>query len=80
MHSQKFRKLNVDLPRQALINQRPWFIAGVVAAIVIVLISAFTFFGNLKQRTSRNPQRKKVLTTTNINPRHLLPKTALETY
>lgn len=35
-----YRQLDVDLPRQSLINQRPWLIAGLLLALNILLISA----------------------------------------
>ena len=33
----KFRNLNVDLPKQRLVDERPWTIAGLMFAVAIVL-------------------------------------------
>ena len=46
MGTTKFRKLNIDLPADPVVNDRPWFVAGLFLAIVFVIITAFAFFKN----------------------------------
>ena len=80
MHPRKFRNLNVDLPRHTLINQRPWFIAGMITAVAIILISVLTFLANLKQRTSSKPRQKSIPAMTNTSFIALPIKDALQIF
>lgn len=41
--AQKFQKLNIDLPRQPLADQKVWQVAGWLLAIMIVLITLFSY-------------------------------------
>jgi hypothetical protein len=42
----QFRKLNVDLPRQPLSNQRIWAIAGWILAAIIVIVTAISYISS----------------------------------
>ncbi len=44
MPSKKIRKLDIDLPRQRLIDQRPWLLAGLLLAFIILLTIAYAYF------------------------------------
>ncbi len=52
MPSQKFRKLDIDLPRQRSFDQRPWLAAGLLLAFIILLMSAYAYFRSMKSGTS----------------------------
>lgn len=41
--AKKFQKLDVELPRQPLSDQRAWMIAGWVFALVIILFTVYTY-------------------------------------
>lgn len=58
MPSQKFRKLDIDLPRQPLSNQRPWLFAGLFLAILILLMCAYAYFNHLKKEDSKGKQQR----------------------
>jgi len=47
MPSQRFRKLDIDLSRQPLVDQRPWLAAGVLIAFIILLMCAFAYIDNM---------------------------------
>jgi heme/copper-type cytochrome/quinol oxidase subunit 3 len=51
MSSKKFRKLDIDLPHQRLFDQRPWLAAGLLLAFIILLMSAYAYFNNIKRGT-----------------------------
>jgi hypothetical protein len=40
----KFRKLNIDLPVERITNERPWFIAGLISALAILVFIMYAFF------------------------------------
>lgn len=42
--SQQFRKLDIDLPRQPLADQRPWELAGIVLVVLILLFAIFSYY------------------------------------
>ena len=44
MAHKKFRKLQIDLPRQPVVNQRPWLIAGLLLVFIILLIAACNYY------------------------------------
>ena len=48
MKPDEFRKLRVHLPRQPLVNQRPWWIAGLLLASIILLIAAWSYYAYKK--------------------------------
>jgi len=52
-----FRKLKVHLPRQRLVNQRPWWIAGLLLAIAILFFAAWSYFAHKKHTIF--PERNK---------------------
>jgi hypothetical protein len=43
MEQSKFRKLNIDIPRDPVTNVRPWSIAGWLFAIAFIIFTAYTF-------------------------------------
>ncbi len=61
MPYKKFRKLNIDLPTQPLVDERPWLAAGLLLGFIILLISAYAYFDHIKQGTSPAAQKKIVL-------------------
>lgn len=50
MKEEDFQNLNLELPRQPLSNERPWFIAGLVfaAALLIFIVCAYQKRGEKK--------------------------------
>lgn len=44
MTAKKFHKLGIDLPRQRLVNQRPWLVAGLLLASIILMAIAYAYF------------------------------------
>jgi len=60
MPSQKFRKLNIYLPRQPLIDQRPWLAAGLLLAFIILLLAASAYFGSMKNGVTPGQQKENV--------------------
>lgn len=43
MPAKKFHKLDVDLPHQPLVNQRPWLVAGLLLASIILIAIAYAY-------------------------------------
>ncbi len=43
MKEPTFRKLDMELPLQHTYDQRPWFIGGVLFAVVFLLIVAYAY-------------------------------------
>ena len=60
MPSQKFRKLDIDLPRHHSFDQRPWLTAGLLLAFIILLMSAYAYFGSMKKGVSPAQQKENV--------------------
>ena len=48
MHPQKFRKLGIDLPRQPIVKEGPWLIAGVALAMVFLLLVILAYLIKMK--------------------------------
>jgi hypothetical protein len=42
--SQKFRKLDIDLPRQPLVDQGPWQVAGILLLLIILVFAVFSYY------------------------------------
>ncbi len=57
MSSNRFRKLGLDLPRQRLVDERPWLAAGLLLAFIILLISAYAYCKNIESRASSGEQK-----------------------
>jgi hypothetical protein len=43
MEPAKFRKLNIDLPIEPIINDRPWALAGLLCALAFIIIVAYAY-------------------------------------
>ena len=43
MEEERFRKLNVDLPIEPVTDDRPWYLAGWLLAILVVVLIAFAY-------------------------------------
>ncbi len=43
MEQKKFRKLRIYLPRQPLVNDRPWLIAGLLLVLIILLFVVYCY-------------------------------------
>jgi hypothetical protein len=43
MELKGFRKLDMDLPRQPLSNQKMWFVAGLLLASSIMFLAVFEY-------------------------------------
>jgi hypothetical protein len=41
--TQQFKKLNIDLPRQPLSDQKVWTVAGWLLAAIVVVIIAISY-------------------------------------
>jgi hypothetical protein len=39
----KFQKLNIDLPRQPLSDQKVWMVAGWLIAVFVILIAVYSY-------------------------------------
>jgi hypothetical protein len=44
MPAKKYRKLHLNLPRQPLVDQGPWMIAGVLLAVLFLLVVVCAYF------------------------------------
>ena len=42
--AQKFQKLNIDLPKQPLSDQKAWMVAGWLIAALVILIAVYSYF------------------------------------
>jgi hypothetical protein len=58
MEPDEFRKLRVRLPRQPLVNQRPWWIAGMLLAFIILLFAVYSYYAHKKRSASPKWQKK----------------------
>jgi hypothetical protein len=58
MKSSAFQKLNINLSRQPLSNQRRWLIAGLLFAIIILLFTAYSYFAHKKYSTFPDQPKK----------------------
>jgi hypothetical protein len=58
MSSQKFRKLDIDLPSQTLVDQRPWLVAGLMIAFIVLLLSAYVYIKNVEKEPSPIQQKE----------------------
>ncbi len=61
MEQGEFRKLRVRLPRQPLVNQRPWSIAGLLLALIILLIIIWSYYAHKKSLLLPEKQVKSAL-------------------
>jgi heme/copper-type cytochrome/quinol oxidase subunit 3 len=43
MPQKQFRKLRMYLPRQPLVNQRPWLMAGILLVMIFLLIAIYCY-------------------------------------
>jgi len=68
MKRSNFRKLHVDLNREPTINQRPWFIAGWLLAVAILIFAIWGFYA-YKKRTALPAKHHKIalFSTENTN-------------
>lgn len=41
--AQEFQKLDIDLPRQPLSDQKVWTVAGWLLALLIILLTLYTY-------------------------------------
>lgn len=44
--AQKFRKLDIDLPRQPLSDHRPWEVAGIFLVLLILIFAIFSYLNS----------------------------------
>lgn len=58
MEEQEYRKLHTYLPRQPIVNQRPWLIVGLLLAFVVLLIAAYSYFTYMNKASSHDSQGK----------------------
>jgi hypothetical protein len=65
MKHKEFRKLHVDLPRQPVVNQRPWLIVGLLLVFIILLIAACNYYVYTKR--SVLPERQGKTAAINVN-------------
>ena len=56
----EFRKLDIDLPRQPTVDERPWLVAGLLLAFIVLLMSAYAYFGSTKEEASSLQLKEKV--------------------
>lgn len=48
MPSADFRKLQVDLPTEKPVDSRPWQVAGILFALIILSLIAYLYFNKNK--------------------------------
>ena len=60
MEPEEFRKLHVRLPRQPVVNQRPWWIAGLLLAFIILLFAAWSYYAYKKRIALPEKQEKQL--------------------
>jgi hypothetical protein len=60
MKHKEFRKLQIDLPRQPVVNQRPWLIAGLLLVFIIVLIAACNYYVYMRRTVLPEGQEKQL--------------------
>jgi hypothetical protein len=44
MEENEYKKLDVELPKQPIAKQRPWLLAGLLFAFIILLVAAIAYF------------------------------------
>ena len=44
MPSIEFRKLHIDLPTENPVDSRPWQVAGILFALIILMLIAYMYF------------------------------------
>ena len=61
MKPNEFRKLPINLPRQPVVNQRPWLIAGFLLVLIILLMAACSYYAYKKRSALPDKQGKTAL-------------------
>ena len=61
--ARKFEKLDVDLPKQPLSNQRLWMVAGWLLALMIILFTLYTYLDYRNDSSSFQPSNEHVYKT-----------------
>jgi hypothetical protein len=46
MGTRRFKKLEINLPRQPIVNQRPWLIAGFLLAVAFLIATVLLYLSN----------------------------------
>jgi len=60
MDADEFRELNIELPRQPVVNQRPWWIVGLSLAFIFLLFTMWNYYAH-KKRDAVIPEKKAIL-------------------
>jgi hypothetical protein len=55
MQNEDYRNLDLDIPHQRLVNQRPWLIAGVFLVVVILVLAVAGYLLRKPTRTAPKP-------------------------
>jgi len=58
MEPVEFRKLRVWLPRQPLVDQRPWWITGLALTFIILVFVAWSYYSYSKHKASSDAHNK----------------------
>lgn len=58
MEEQEYRKLRTYLPRQPIVNQRPWLLVGLLLAFIVLLIAAYGYFTHTGKSPFHDSQKK----------------------
>lgn len=61
MQQKQFKKLRMYLPRQPLVNQRPWLIAGILLVILFLLIAIYCYINATRGTPRIQPGERKDL-------------------
>jgi hypothetical protein len=61
--ARKFQKLDIDLPKQPLSDQRIWMIAGWLLALMIILFTLYAYFDYTNNGGSFQPSNEQVYET-----------------
>jgi hypothetical protein len=65
MSSKTYRKLDIDLPRQPTVDQRPWLAAGIFVALLVLLMFAVSYWLSHRDRHMRNEHQHHTGTAIN---------------
>ncbi len=64
MPSTEFRKLHIDLPTENPVDSRPWQVAGILFALIILLLIAYMYF-NQNEGTRQTVKKIEVVANQN---------------
>jgi hypothetical protein len=61
--ARKFQKLDIDLPKQPLSDQRIWMVAGWLLALVIIVFTLYAYLDYRNDDGSFQPSNEQIYKT-----------------